>query len=76
MMALTERMKAVLGPFVLRRLKSEVAQQLSAKRHVVRKLALAPDQARLYAAALAELRSEMSPQGGQGGGERPGGTGC
>ncbi len=30
---LTERMKALLGPFVLRRLKQEVAGQLTTKTH-------------------------------------------
>ena len=36
MEALAERMKALLGPFVLRRLKSEVASQLVLKQQRVR----------------------------------------
>jgi len=40
--ALAERMKALLGPFVLRRLKSEVASQLVMKEQRVRVQCLMP----------------------------------
>ena len=44
--ALAERMKALLGPFVLRRLKSEVASQLVMKEQRVRFQCLKPRNAR------------------------------
>jgi SWI/SNF-related matrix-associated actin-dependent regulator 1 of chromatin subfamily A len=56
---LTDRMKQLLGPFVLRRLKAEVAGQLTEKRHVLESLEMAPPQAELYAAAVAGYKAEV-----------------
>ncbi len=57
---LTERMKAVLGPFVLRRLKSEVASQLTAKQHHEELVAMTSEQSQLYQTAVQELKAEVS----------------
>lgn len=62
-MALTERMKALLGPFVLRRLKGEVARQLAPKQQRLELVPLTPVQAALYADAVASLRKSADAAG-------------
>ena len=57
---LTERMRGMLEPFLLRRLKSEVASQLTAKRHQERRIPMVPVQAALYQAAVTSLRSQAA----------------
>ena len=57
---LTERMRAVLGPFVLRRLKCEVASQLTAKQHHEQLVSMTPEQQSLYQAAVSQLRAEVT----------------
>ena len=57
---LTERMRAVLGPFVLRRLKSEVASQLTAKQHHEQLVNMTPEQLSLYQTAVSQLKAEVS----------------
>ena len=57
---LTERMKAVLGPFVLRRLKSEVASQLTPKQQHEEEVTMTPQQACMYRNAVQELRAVVS----------------
>lgn len=64
---LAERMKALLGPFVLRRLKSEVAGQLAAKDQRLQLLDMTPQQAAMYADAVQTLRAEASAAGAQAG---------
>ena len=56
-------MKALLGPFVLRRLKAEVAQQLAPKQQRLELVALTPVQAALYAGAVASLRKSANAAG-------------
>jgi len=53
------RVRHLLGPFVLRRLKSEVLSQLMPKIQHVERLDMVPSQAALYAAAVASARREM-----------------
>ena len=67
MQRLTERMKALLGPFVLRRLKSEVASQLASKDQRVELVDMTPVQASTYSDAVQQLRSEASAAGLQAG---------
>ena len=57
---LTERMKSMLGPFVLRRLKSDVASQLTAKQHKVEMVSMAESQAQLYKEAVQELKAQVA----------------
>ena len=57
---LTERMKSMLGPFVLRRLKSDVASQLTAKQHKVEMVSMTDSQAELYTAAVQELKAQVA----------------
>jgi SNF2 family DNA or RNA helicase len=57
---LAERMRRLLGPFVLRRLKQEVMAQLAPKTQRLESVRMAPQQAALYAQALRELRSEVA----------------
>ncbi|PSC69740.1 CHROMATIN REMODELING 19 [Micractinium conductrix] len=57
---LTERMKSLLGPFVLRRLKTEVAGQLTSKSHVTEFIEMTEEQAALYSASLARMRSQLT----------------
>ena len=64
---LAERMKALLGPFVLRRLKSEVASQLAAKQQRVDFVTMTPVQADMYAAAVQLLRQDAANAGLQSG---------
>jgi len=56
---LTERMKAVLGPFVLRRLKSEVASQLTAKQQHEQVVEMTQQQAQMYHKAVQDLRAKI-----------------
>ena len=56
---LTDRMKAVLSPFVLRRLKSQVASQLTAKQQHEEVVTMTPDQAALYQTAVQKLRADV-----------------
>ncbi|KAG1655262.1 hypothetical protein FOA52_009819 [Chlamydomonas sp. UWO 241] len=55
-----ERYKALLAPFILRRLKSEVATQLIAKKHVVEEVEMTPMQAALYKKAVESMRKEVA----------------
>ena len=61
---LAERMQNLLRPFVLRRLKTEVANQLAPKQHKLHRLAMTDEQARLYAKAVANLRKDLDPSSG------------
>jgi SNF2 family DNA or RNA helicase len=60
---LTNRMKAVLGPFVLRRLKAEVANQLTEKTHSTEFIVMTSEQSGLYEQALSSMRSSMLNNG-------------
>lgn len=62
---LAERMQNLLRPFVLRRLKTEVANQLAPKKHKLHKLAMTDEQALLYAKAVADLRKDLAPDTGE-----------
>ena len=53
-------MKAVLGPFVLRRLKTEVASQLTAKQQHEEMVTMTAEQAALYQEAVHQLHSEVA----------------
>lgn len=57
---LTERMKSLLGPFVLRRLKQEVAGQLTTKSHATEFIEMTDVQAGLYSASVAKMRSQIT----------------
>lgn len=57
---LTARMKSLLGPFVLRRLKTEVKSQLTEKAHKSEFIPMAPEQQALYEAAVAAYRRQLS----------------
>lgn len=59
MQQLTERMKAMLGPFVLRRLKTEVASQLTAKQQKVEMVGMTDSQAELYQKAVQDLKTQV-----------------
>lgn len=67
MQRLAERMKALLGPFVLRRLKSEVASQLAPKDQRVELVDMTAVQSKMYTEAVQLLRSEASAAGLQAG---------
>jgi SWI/SNF-related matrix-associated actin-dependent regulator 1 of chromatin subfamily A len=56
-------MKALLGPFVLRRLKSEVAGQLAAKEQRTEVVDMTEAQAALYTDAVSSLRTEACAAG-------------
>ncbi len=60
---LTERMKAVLGPFVLRRLKSEVASQLTAKQQHEQVVEMTQQQTKVYHKAVQHLRAKIGANG-------------
>lgn len=53
-------MKALLGPFVLRRLKTEVAGQLTTKSHKVEFIVMTPEQSTLYESSVASMRSQIN----------------
>jgi len=57
---LTERMKELLGPFVLRRLKTEVAGQLTEKKHMTEFLEMTEEQGAMYEASLQSMRSQIT----------------
>lgn len=57
---LTERMKALLSPFVLRRLKSQVASQLTAKQQHEEVVSMTTEQAALYQKAVQQLRADVA----------------
>lgn len=54
---LITRIKSILGPFILRRLKSDVMQQLVQKAQKVEFLAMVPEQADAYREAIEEYRA-------------------
>lgn len=56
---LTVRMKQLLGPFVLRRLKTEVAGQLTEKRRMTDFVEMTSEQSALYEESLASMRSQI-----------------
>lgn len=57
---LTEKMKQLLGPFVLRRLKTEVAGQLTKKKHATEFIEMTEEQKALYQASLESMRSQIA----------------
>ncbi|GFR44725.1 hypothetical protein Agub_g6050, partial [Astrephomene gubernaculifera] len=57
---LVDRMKQLLQPFILRRLKSEVADQLVAKKQHIVQLDMVPEQRQLYESTIASMRDEVS----------------
>jgi SNF2 family DNA or RNA helicase len=59
-----QRMKRLLAPFVLRRLKSEVATNLEGKTQLVEKVTMLPDQAAAYAEATAAARKTIQKKAG------------
>ncbi len=59
---LTDSMKQLLGPFVLRRLKTEVAGQLTPKQHHTRFIEMSPEQQELYVAAVDLMKSQIDSQ--------------
>lgn len=54
---LIARIKSILGPFILRRLKSDVMQQLVQKTQKVESLTMVPEQAAAYKEAIEEYRA-------------------
>ena len=54
------RARRALAPFILRRLKAEVADQLPAKKRVEVRLALPEGQRKCYAAAVARVRADAT----------------
>ncbi len=58
-----QRVRTLLAPFVLRRLKSEVAQQLVPKQHEVIAVDMTPRQAVLYEETKRAFQEEMSGYG-------------
>jgi SNF2 family DNA or RNA helicase len=57
---LTDRMKQLLGPFVLRRLKTEVAGQLTEKKHTTEFIAMTPEQDNIYEISLQNYRDQIA----------------
>lgn len=60
---LTQRMKTLLGPFVLRRLKADVASQLAPKDQRLSLLDMTPVQAQMYSEAVSHLRKHAAAAG-------------
>ena len=60
---LTERMKTLLGPFVLRRLKADVAIQLAPKDQRVVTLDMTPIQVEMYTEAVSHLQKQAASAG-------------
>lgn len=56
---MVERMKKLLAPFVLRRLKSEVADQLVTKSHRLEKVEMTSSQAELYHQTVNNMKAEL-----------------
>ena len=54
------RVRHLMGPFVLRRLKREVLQQLTPKVQVTQAIAATASQQALYSAALSAVRAEVA----------------
>ena len=54
------RVRAMLAPFVLRRLKTEVLSQLTPKTQHLERLDMLPNQKALYSAAVASVRQEIA----------------
>ena len=65
--AAVTRLRRTLAPFILRRLKTEVASQLVAKTRETRRVALTDAQADAYVAAVAALRAEAQAAVARGG---------
>lgn len=57
-------MQNLLRPFVLRRLKTEVANQLAPKQHKLHRLSMTDDQSKMYAKAVEDLRKDLAPNAG------------
>ncbi|KAG7672532.1 hypothetical protein KSW81_001494 [Nannochloris sp. 'desiccata'] len=57
---LTDRMKQLLGPFVLRRLKTEVAGQLTEKKHATEFIAMTKEQENIYEISLQNYRNQIA----------------
>jgi len=69
--ALIKRVKALLGPFVLRRIKSQVMRELPAKTEHVAMVTMESKQRELYHATLQRVKGEMTAgAGGSGGSKR------
>lgn len=60
---LTQRMKTLLGPFVLRRLKADVAGQLALKDQRLSVLDMTPVQTDMYSNAVQHLRKHAAAAG-------------
>eukprot|EP00879_Flechtneria_rotunda_P017507 GHRR01018356.1.p1 GENE.GHRR01018356.1~~GHRR01018356.1.p1 ORF type:complete len:1057 (+),score=419.84 GHRR01018356.1:236-3406(+) len=56
---LIKRMRGLLAPFVLRRLKSELAEQMVTKSHKMHEVSMTSQQASLYKAAVQKVRDEV-----------------
>ena len=56
-------MKTLLGPFVLRRLKADVAGQLAPKDQRLTPLSMTPIQAEMYTEAVQRLRKQAAAAG-------------
>ena len=56
-------MKTLLGPFVLRRLKADVAGQLAPKDQRLTQLSMTPIQAEMYTEAVQRLRKQAVAAG-------------
>ena len=65
MARLAERMRHLLAPFVLRRLKSEVAGQLTPKQHHVEQVRATATQGALYKQAFSDIRQEARTAAGE-----------
>lgn len=59
----TQRMKMLLGPFMLRRLKADVAGQLAPKDQRLSLLDMTPVQAQMYSKAVSHLRKHAAAAG-------------
>ena len=57
---LTDRMKQLLGPFVLRRLKTEVAGQLTEKKRTTEFIEMSTEQKTLYEESVESMRSQIN----------------
>lgn len=55
-----DRMRRLLSPFILRRLKSEVAGQLVPKVHILKEVDMVPEQEEVYSTALTNMRAEVA----------------
>ncbi|MCL2298579.1 MAG: SNF2 helicase associated domain-containing protein, partial [Firmicutes bacterium] len=55
----TERLRALVRPFILRRMKADVLRELPSKTESVLRISMVPAQKKLYLAALAQTRSDL-----------------